>query len=63
MITCHRFGVIKSDYEQEIRCLSGYARTHQGTPAAKTAARTALGTKQRMAKALVRHYERCRECG
>uniref|UniRef100_A0AAU2JZL4 Transposase n=1 Tax=Streptomyces sp. NBC_00049 TaxID=2903617 RepID=A0AAU2JZL4_9ACTN len=63
MKTCPRFTRIRSDFERDIRYLGNHAARHPGTAPAKTSARTALGTKQRMAEALTRHYAHCPECG
>ncbi|MER5567219.1 hypothetical protein ACWC98_11005 [Streptomyces goshikiensis] len=63
MKTCPRFTSIRADFERDIRYLGNHASRHAGTVPAKVSARTALGTKQRMARALTRHYERCVECG
>ncbi|MBV9024177.1 MAG: hypothetical protein JO362_10380 [Streptomycetaceae bacterium] len=63
MKTCRRFTRIKADFEQDIRFLRNYSECHQGTAAAKASAKNAHSTKQRMAKALSRHFEKCPECG
>lgn len=63
MKTCPRFARIRADFERDIHYLRNHAERHPGTAPAKTSARTALGTKQRMAEALTRHYAQCPECG
>ncbi|MFK4222184.1 hypothetical protein [Streptomyces sp. NPDC019890] len=63
MKTCPRFTRIKSGYEQDIRFLRNHAERHQGAASAKTSAKNAYGAKQRMARALTRHFESCPECG
>lgn len=63
MKTCPHFTRIRAGYEKEMRYLRNYSERHQGTAPARASARTALGTKQRMAQALTRHYEWCLECG
>ncbi|MCY0935953.1 hypothetical protein [Streptomyces sp. H34-S4] len=63
MKTCPHFSRIRAGFERDIRYLGNHATRHQGTAPAKTSARNALGTRQRMAEALTRHYEHCLECG
>ncbi|MFF8958684.1 hypothetical protein [Streptomyces sp. NPDC014894] len=63
MKTCQRFSRIKSGYEQDITFLRSHSERHEGKPSAKASAKHAAGAKRAMARALNRHYERCRECG
>ncbi|MEC4019697.1 hypothetical protein [Streptomyces sp. H27-D2] len=63
MKTCHRFARIKSGFEQDTAFLRNHAERHQGETSAKVSRAQALGSRQRMATALGRHFERCRECG
>lgn len=63
MKTCQRFTRIKSGFEQDIRCLRGYAERHQGSAPAKTSAKNAFSVKRNMARALNQHLDRCPECG
>jgi hypothetical protein len=61
--TCQRFARIKADFEQDIAFLLNHSQRHQGETSAKVSHTTALGARQRMAKALNRHLAHCRECG
>ncbi|MFJ8676269.1 hypothetical protein [Streptomyces sp. NPDC093589] len=63
MKTCPRFARIKAGYEQDIRFLRNHAERHQGRTSAKVSAKHAYGSKQRMARALSKHFEVCPECG
>ncbi|MFJ5546738.1 hypothetical protein [Streptomyces sp. NPDC093225] len=62
MKTCPRFSRIRASYERDMGYLANHSARHQGTAPGKASARIAAGTKQRMAKALTRHYEHCLEC-
>ena len=63
MKTCNRFHRIKAGFERDIRYLSNYAERHRGSASAKTSAKNAFTVRRNMAKALIRHFERCPECG
>ncbi|RSO07009.1 hypothetical protein DMH18_26590 [Streptomyces sp. WAC 06783] len=63
MKTCRRFERIKSGFEQDIRFMLNHAERYWGTTSAKVSQTSALGARHRMAKALSRHVQRCRECG
>ncbi|GCD41815.1 hypothetical protein ADK70_38560 [Streptomyces rimosus subsp. pseudoverticillatus] len=63
MRTCRRFERIKSGFERDIRFMLNHAERHQGSTSGKVSQTSALGARQRMAKALSRHFQHCRECG
>ncbi|MFI1829529.1 hypothetical protein ACH41E_24255 [Streptomyces sp. NPDC020412] len=63
MKTCHRFTRIKSDHERDIQGLLNHAALHPNRVSGKVSAKQAIGAKYAMARALSRHFERCRECG
>jgi hypothetical protein len=61
--TCHQFDTVRAEYEREIGFLLAHSERHEGSPAAKSSAKRAVSTKQRMARALSSHVGRCPECG
>ncbi|MFF8447744.1 hypothetical protein ACF06Q_08585 [Streptomyces leeuwenhoekii] len=63
MKTCHQFKAVHAEYEREIGFMIAHSERHKGRPAAKTSAKQAASTKQRMARALTSHVARCPECG
>jgi hypothetical protein len=63
MKTCHRFDTVRGEYEREIGFLLAHSKRHEGRPSAKSSAKQAASTKQRMARALSSHVGRCAECG
>ncbi|MCA1222287.1 hypothetical protein [Streptomyces sp. 8L] len=63
MKTCHRFETVRAQYEREIAFMLAHSERHAGRPAAKSSAKQAASTKQRMARALTSHVGRCPECG
>ncbi|MGY9065326.1 hypothetical protein [Streptomyces sp. CAS3] len=63
MKTCRKFEKVRAEYEREIGFMLARSRRHEGKPAAKSSARQAVATKQRMARALNNHAGRCPECG
>ncbi|MFD3580948.1 hypothetical protein [Streptomyces sp. NPDC058683] len=63
MKTCHQFDTVRAEYEREIGFLVAHSQRHEGRPAAKSSAKTAASTKQRMARTLSSHVSRCPECG
>ncbi|MBC3988742.1 hypothetical protein [Streptomyces buecherae] len=63
MKTCHQFVAVRAEYEREIGFMLAHSQRYQGSPAAKTSAKQAASTKQRMARALNSHVGRCPECG
>ncbi|MFD8847656.1 hypothetical protein [Streptomyces sp. NPDC059604] len=63
MKTCRQLSNIRAEYEREIGFMLAHAKRHEGRPAAKSSAQHAESTKQRMARALTGHVERCPECG
>lgn len=63
MKTCFRFASLRAEHELEISCMTNHSRWHAGRSAAKSSARQAIAAKQRMARALSGHVERCPECG
>ena len=63
MKTCNQFKIVRADYEREIGFMIAHSERHEGRPAAKSSAKQAASTKQRMARALTSHVERCPECG
>ncbi|MFF9016629.1 hypothetical protein ACF09C_27115 [Streptomyces sp. NPDC014870] len=63
MKTCHYFTTIRTQYEREIGFMLAHSKRYEGKPAAKSSAKQAASTKQRMARALSSHVGRCPECG
>ncbi|OIJ91670.1 hypothetical protein [Streptomyces colonosanans] len=63
MKTCHQFNTIRAEYEREIGFMVAHSNRHDGSPAAKSSAKQAASTKQRMARALNSHVGHCTECG
>ncbi|MFD5163469.1 hypothetical protein ACFWMJ_36380 [Streptomyces hawaiiensis] len=63
MKTCHQFDTVRAEYEREINFMLAHSQRHAGRPAAKSSAKQASSTKQRMARALSSHVGRCPECG
>ncbi|WP_446038029.1 hypothetical protein [Streptomyces sp. SID1121] len=63
MKTCCRFDRIRSGFQQDIDFMSSYVERHPGAAPAKGTAKHVFTVKRNMARALSRHYERCRECG
>jgi hypothetical protein len=63
MKTCSRFASIRSGFEREVHFLRSHSERYEDTAPARASANIAASTKQRMAKALSRHFERCPECG
>ncbi|MFD9817433.1 hypothetical protein [Streptomyces violascens] len=61
MKTCQRFTRIQSGFERDIHFLS--KPSVPGSPGARVNAKTAVTVKRNMARALNRHFDRCRECG
>lgn len=62
MKTCPRFADLKAGFQRDIDFLRSHAARHEGSTAAKASARHALLVKRNMARALTRHYTRCRLC-
>ncbi|MCX5395594.1 hypothetical protein [Streptomyces sp. NBC_00102] len=63
MKTCNRFNTVRAEYEREIKFMIAHSERHAGRPAAKSSAKQAASTKQRMARALSSHVGHCPECG
>ena len=63
MKTCHQFDTVRAEYEREIGFMLAHSERDEGSPAAKSSAKRAVSTKQRMARALSSHVGRCPECG
>ncbi|MGW4200957.1 hypothetical protein [Streptomyces sp. NPDC004726] len=63
MKTCHRFTRIRAGHERDIQSLLNHAERHPDRISGKVSTKQAAGAKQAMARALSRHFERCRECG
>ncbi|MHC5701986.1 hypothetical protein OTC26_011100 [Streptomyces tirandamycinicus] len=63
MKTCHQFNTVRAEYQREIGYMIAHSERHEGRPAAKSSAKQAASTKQRMARALTSHVARCPECG
>ncbi|AZK97083.1 MULTISPECIES: hypothetical protein [Streptomyces] len=63
MKTCHRFTRIRAGHERDIQGLLNHAERHPNQVSGKVSAKRAIGAKHAMARALSRHFERCRECG
>ncbi|MDX3402423.1 hypothetical protein ACN6LI_007904 [Streptomyces violaceoruber] len=63
MKTCHQFNTVRAEYQREIGYMIARSERHEGRPAAKSSAKQAASTKQRMARALNSHVARCPECG
>lgn len=63
MKTCSRFASLRAEHELEISCMTNHSHWHAGRPAATSSARQAISAKQRMARALSGHVQRCPECG
>ncbi|MET9431730.1 hypothetical protein [Streptomyces sp. NPDC003036] len=62
MKTCDRFERMKNAYETDLAVLNGHADRHAGTNPAKASSRIAKGVQLNMARALSKHYDRCRVC-
>ncbi len=52
MKTCHQFDIVRAEYEREIGFMLAHSKRHEGRPSAKSSAKQAASTKQRMARAL-----------
>lgn len=63
MRTCQQFVSVRTEYEREIGFMLAHSQRHEGRPAAKSSAKQAASTKQRMARALSSHVGHCPECG
>ncbi|MFB6859499.1 hypothetical protein ACFCZQ_07790 [Streptomyces virginiae] len=63
MKICPRFTRIKAGFETEMGLMASHSARHAGTRSGKASAGMAVGAKQRMARALTRHYAHCPECG
>ncbi|MFK0160761.1 hypothetical protein ACIQVK_53100 [Streptomyces sp. NPDC090493] len=63
MKTCHQFDTVRAEYQREIGFMVAHSQRHTGRQAAKSSAKQAASTKQRMARALNSHVSRCPECG
>ena len=63
MKTYHQLDAVRAEYEREIGFMLAHSKRHEGRPAAKSSAKQAVATKQRMARALSSHVGRCPECG
>ncbi|MFJ6433306.1 hypothetical protein [Streptomyces sp. NPDC091416] len=63
MNTCRKFDTVRGEYEREIGYMLAHSKRYEGRPAAKSSAKQAASTKQRMARALNSHIGRCPECG
>ncbi|BAU88060.1 hypothetical protein AB0C52_24745 [Streptomyces sp. NPDC048717] len=62
MKTCDRFEKIKSEFQFDITALTNHAARHAGTNPAMASSRIAKGVRLNMARALSRHYSRCKLC-
>ncbi|MFI1890267.1 hypothetical protein [Streptomyces jumonjinensis] len=63
MKTCHRFARIRAGHERDIQGLLNHAALYPERTSGKVSSTRAAGAKYAMARALSRHFERCRECG